>query len=587
MCGIFSYFGPRKNASDLAVRGLKQLEYRGYDSWGVACITAKGIDLYKEVGKISDFKGKQFPESHISIGHSRWATHGGVTKANSHPHTSESGNVVVVQNGIFENFQELKEELLKEGHEFSSQTDTEVLPHLIEKYLKFGSEIAVKKALARLEGRFAVLILIEGENRIYAARRGSPLIVGRGENETFLASDIPAFLEYTRQVSYLDDDEMVVIDENGVRFEQFLTGKEIEKRIVTIDWDAGAAEKGDHAHFMIKEIFDQKDTLYRAITQDDEKIQAVAEAMKQARGTFLLGCGTAGKMCQAGEYFLSTIAHRHVNFVPASEFSLYHHFLTDKSLIIAVSQSGETADLLEAIEVAKKKGCQILSLVNVEGSSIQRTSDFSFLINAGPEKAVASTKAATSQLALLLLIAYAAAGKLEEGKRVLLEAASQANDLLNPRYEEHIAALAKKIKKQENAYIIGRAANFPMALESAIKIQEVSYIHAEGFAGGELKHGPIALIHDKVPVIALFGNDEVKKDLLSNAIEVKSRGAFVIGVGPENNDVFDYWIRVPDVGAAQPILNLLPVQILAYYLAIERGLDPDMPRNLAKSVTVK
>ena len=587
MCGIFSYFGHRTNAPDLAIEGLKQLEYRGYDSWGVAYPTAKKISLEKQVGKISDFKGKKFPEVNISIGHSRWATHGGVTKANSHPHSSEDGKVVVVQNGIFENFQELKEELIAEGHEFSSETDTEVLPHLIEKYLQFGSEIAVKKALARVEGRYAVLVMIHGENRIYAARNGSPLIVGRGEGEFFLASDIPAFLKYTRQVSYVDDGEMVVIDEDGIRFENFLTGKEVEKRIVTIDWDVKEAEKGDHEHFMIKEIFDQKDTLYRAITQDDDQIQAVAEAMRQARGTFLLGCGTAGKVCQAAEYFLSMIAHRHVNFVPASEFPLYHNFLTDKSLIIAVSQSGETIDLLEAMEAAKKKGCQILSLVNVEGSSIQRASDYSFLINAGPEKAVASTKAATSQLALLLLIAYASAGKLKEGKRVLGEAAAQANDLLNPRYEEHIAALAKKIHKQENAYIIGRAANYPMALESAIKIQEVSYIHAEGFAGGELKHGPIALIHDDVPVIALYGNDEVKKEIISNAIEVKSRGAYVIGIGPENNEVFDYWIRVPDVGEAQPILNLLPVQILAYYLAIERGLDPDMPRNLAKSVTVK
>ncbi len=587
MCGIFAYLGKKKNAADLVVDGLKKLEYRGYDSWGIAYHDKKNISIHKQVGKISVFKGKNFPESSIAVGHSRWATHGGVTKENSHPQSSEENDVIVVHNGIIENFQELKKELKEEGHVFTSETDTEVIPHLIERYMKWGSETAIKKALARLEGRFAVLVLIQGESKIYAARRGSPLIIGIGKEEIFIASDVPAFLSETRNVSYIDDDEMVIVENNKAEFQNFITGKPVKKRVITINWESKSSDKGDFAHFMIKEIFDQKDTLYRAIDQDSKKILAVADAIKKARGTFLLGCGTAGKVCQAGEYFLSTIAHRHVNFVPASEFPVYHHFLKDETLLIAVTQSGETADLMEAIEVGKKKGCQILSLVNVEGSSVQRASDFSFLINAGPEKAVASTKAATSQLSLLLLIAYAVAGNLNEGKRVLLESASKANEMLNPRYLEHIHKLAKKIAKQENIYIIGRAANFPMALEAAIKIQEVSYIHAEGFAGGELKHGPIALISKDVPVIAISSNDEVKGDLISNAIEVKSRGAFVIGVGPENNEAFDYWLKVPDTDTAQPILNLIPIQILAYFLAIERGLNPDMPRNLAKSVTVK
>ena len=587
MCGIFGYFGHRNTGPDLVVEGLKKLEYRGYDSWGIAFDSKESISIEKQVGKISDFEGKNLAKSHYAFGHSRWATHGKVTQANAHPHFSEDKKISVVHNGIIENFAELRKELEKEGHIFASDTDTEVIPHLIEKYLEFGAEIAFKKALARLEGRFAVLLMIHGDETMYAARNGSPLIAGIGENEFFLASDIPAFLSETRNVSYLDDEEMVIINQNGISFQNFLTGQPVEKRIVEIEWDVKSADKGDFDHFMIKEIFDQKDTLYRAIDQEDSQIQGVAEAILKARGSFLLGCGTAGKVCHAGDYFLSSIAHRHTNFIPASEFSNYHHFLTDKTLLIAVSQSGETADLLEAIEVGKKKGCQILSLVNVEGSSIQRASDYCFLINAGPEKAVASTKATTSQLALLLLISYAVAGKLDEGKRVLLKAAAQVNEMLNPRYLEHIHTLAKKIVQNENIYIMGRGANFPIALEAAIKIQEVSYIHAEGFAAGELKHGPIALITDNVPVIAISARGTNHNELISNAIEVKSRGAYVIGVGPENNGAFDYWLKVPEAGEAQAILNLIPVQILAYYLAVERGLNPDMPRNLAKSVTVK
>ena len=587
MCGIFAYIGKQNNAQEIVVEGLKKLEYRGYDSWGIAYPSQKNIHIEKDIGKISEMKKIEFSKSSRSIGHSRWATHGGVTKENAHPHSSQNKNIAVVHNGIIENFQALQEELKKEGVMLTSETDTEVIPHLIQKYISFGKEQAVKKALARLEGRFAVVVLFHDINTLYAARRGSPLIVGQGDNEYFLASDIPAFLEYTKDVSYLDDNEMVIIKEDSIVFQNYISGASVKKRIITIDWKPEHAEKGDFAHFMMKEIFEQKDTLLRAIDQNDKKIQEVANTIKQARGTFLLGCGTAGKVCQAGEYFLSTIAHRHVNFIPASEFPLYHNFLTDRTLIIAVSQSGETADLLEAIEVSKKEGCQILSLVNVEGSSIKRMSDFSFLINAGPEKAVASTKAATSQLSLLLLIAYSVAGKLDEGKRVLLKTSAQVNEMLNPRYSEHIAKLAKIIAPENNIYIIGRAENFPMAMESAIKIQEVSYIHAEGFAGGELKHGPIALIEKNVPVIVLFSNDEVKKEILSNAMEVKSRGAYVIGIGPENNSIFDYWIRVPDSSTAQAIVNLIPIQILSYYLAIEKGHNPDMPRNLAKSVTVK
>lgn len=601
MCGIFGYFGPKKTATDMVVEGLKKLEYRGYDSWGVAYKTKDDIVIQKHVGKIGEAQialGEiEDAQEHIAIGHSRWATHGGVTDANAHPHASENRDVVLAHNGIFENYAELKEELLKEGHVFTSETDSEVLAHLIEDGMKKNDFVtATKNAFKLVEGRYATLIICKSESKMIAARRGSPLIIGVGKdtdangkstNEFFVASDIPAFLNHTNQVQYLDDNEMVIIDSNGATYTNLETDTPIQKRTIEITWTEQAAEKGDFKYFMMKEIMEQKDTLYRAINQEPELIQQVAEAIKGAFGTYLIGCGTAGKVCMTAEYMFSSIAKKHVNTAFGSEFANFHHFLTDRSLVIAVSQSGETADTLEALEIAKSKGAKIISIVNVETSTMARVSDIVLPIKAGPEKAVASTKATTSQLAILMLLAYAVAGKLDEGEALLINAAGQINDLLNPRYEEHIEKLAQHIQHAESMYIIGRASNYPMALESAIKLQEVSYIHAEGFAGGELKHGPIALISKGTPCIALVANDETKKSMISNAMEIKARGGYIIGVAPEKDPIFDYWIRVPDVGTASPIVNIIPVQILAYHLALLRSNNPDMPRNLAKSVTVK
>ena len=587
MCGIFGYIGPRKNGLELVVKGLQKLEYRGYDSWGVATEIDGELYIEKKVGKISEantdiFTGK---ECRLAMGHTRWATHGGVTDKNAHPHFSNDKTIAVVHNGIIENYQEIREELGREN--FISETDTEVIAQLIAKYRKDNSfKDAVYKAIQRFKGRYAIVVMNVGENYLIAARRGSPLIVGVGEGEFFLASDIPAFMEYTKNVNYLDDDEMVIVD-GDIQFINLTTGQPVKKRLINIDWEAESAEKGEYDHFMLKEIMEQKETINRAINQDADEIMHIATQIKGSRGCFLSGCGTAGKVCMAGEYFFSIIAERHVNFAPSSEFPIYHHFLRPESLLIVISQSGETADVLEAMNVAKKKGAKVLSIVNVEGSTIARQSDFSLQIKAGPEKAVASTKAATSQMALLLLIAAAIKGELGEGRRLLAEVASQINDMLNPRFLNYIKDVAGKIKDHENAYIIGKAENYPMALEAAIKIQEVSYVHAEGFAAGELKHGPIALITEGTPCIALVANDEVKSDIINNTIELKARGAHIIGISPENNEVFDEWIKVPDVGIASPLVNLIPVQLLAYYIAVLRGLDPDMPRNLAKSVTVK
>ena len=589
MCGIFAYSGPKKNAAEIVIEGLKKLEYRGYDSWGVAFDIGEKLEIKRKVGKIGeyDLSTSKLPASTLAIGHSRWATHGGVTEQNAHPHSDENGKYAVVHNGIIENYRELKAELIAKGHIFKSETDTETIVHLIEEYGKNDDFItATKKTLARLKGRYAILAVKTGEQKIIAARRGSPLIIGAGKDEFFVASDIPAFLDYTRDVMYLDDDEMVVINDKP-HFYSLTDGREIEKRIVRIDWTPESAEKGDFKHFMIKEIMEQKDTIYRAINQENSEIQKLADEIKKAYGTFLIGCGTAGKVCLAASYLFSKIAKRHVNVIVGSEFPSYEDFLKEKSLVIAVSQSGETADTLEAIEVAKKKGSKVLSIVNVEGSTMDRMSDYAIHIKAGPEKAVASTKATTSQLAILTLLAYACIDQLQEGKRLLIETAGKINDMLNPRYDEHIHALAEKIKDVESMYVIGKAVNYPIALEAAIKLQEVSYIHAEGFAGGELKHGPIALISQDTPCVVLCANDDTRIDILNNAQEVKARGGFIIGISPQNEDVFDYWIKVPDAGATSPIVNIIPIQLLAYHLAVLRQNNPDMPRNLAKSVTVK
>ena len=582
MCGIIAYKG-NNNSTNIILNGLKIIEYRGYDSWGVASKNDK-IHIFKEIGKIGEINNINLPNAKIAIGHTRWATTGSITKENAHPHLSCDNKIAVVHNGIIENYEELKKNL--KNHRFVSETDTEIIPHLIEENINLGLFEAVKKVANLLEGRSSFIVISEYSDDLIAVRKGAPLILGISNEEYFIASDIPAFLDYTKNVNYLDDNEMVVIKDNPTFF-NFETGEEIKKRIITIEWDKEQARKGRYDHYLIKEIMEQKETINRAINQDESEIQKIANEINNAFGTFFVGCGTAGKVCHAGEYLYSKIAKKHINFVVASEFSNYKHFLTDKTLMIAVSQSGETADTIEAIETAKKQNVKVISLINVKGSSINQKSDYSLLINAGPEKAVASTKAATSQLALLLLLAYASANRLKEGKLLLIETAGMINDMLNLRYEEHIKRLAERIYENEHLYIIGKAANYPMALECAIKIQEISYMHAEGFAARELKHGPIALIEKDTPCIILVANDETKKDVLVNSQELKTRGAYIIGISPEDNKIFDYWIKVPDAGDASPIVNIIPIQILSYHLALLRKHDPDLPRNLAKSVTVK
>lgn len=615
MCGIFSYLGDNQNAGKLVAEGLKKLEYRGYDSFGFAESVKNKFKITKRVGKISEFKASsmKFATSNLALGHTRWATHGNVTRINAHPHLSFDGKVAVVHNGIVENYTELRNELKKKKIDFVSETDTEVIPNLIAFYLSTPSVKgklveAVRKTTKKLRGRYAFVASLVGSNSLTAARHGSPLIVGiekfypktsnrRAEKidgtAFFVASDVPAFLKYTRDVVYLDDGEIIEIEESPKKnhfhgkFFRITDGTPIQKRVISIELTANHAEKGKFDHFMLKEIFEQKETIARALNQDEREIQKVADLIQKSFGTFFIGCGTAGKVCATAEYVFAKIARRHVNVVFGSEFDTQEPFLTPKTLMIAVSQSGETADILEAYEIAKKKRVKTVGVVNVAGSTIARQSNVVLPVNAGIEKAVASTKATTAQLAILTLLAYAVAGKLEEGKKILAETASQINDLLNPRYSQHIKKIAQKIKKVESLYIIGKAADYPMALEAAIKLQEVSYIHAEGFAAGELKHGPLALISRGTPLIAFVPTDQTRAEVLANVSEVRARGGKIIGISAISDELFSEWIRVPDVGVTQPIVNIIPIQLLAYHLAVLRKNNPDLPRNLAKSVTVK
>lgn len=591
MCGIIGYVGA-KNASELVLRGLKSLEYRGYDSVGFVGLDKQGLVIKKGVGNVEEVHSKvNFLEKPFSlaIGHSRWATHGGVFPENAHPHTDCKQEIAVVHNGIIENYQELKQSLISKGHVFKSQTDTEVISHLIEENLLLGKtfEQACARAFFVLEGTYAILAVRKGEEKIIAARKGSPLVLGIAEDGYFAASDIPAFLESTKKVVYLYDYDLVVLGKDIFSF-NIETGemKGVERAVHSVDWDIAQAKKGEFEHFMLKEITEQLETIQKASMQEREIIEDISKEIENAKGIFFVGCGSSYHACLTASYIFSKIAKTHINVVLASEFPNYEHFLTEKTLVIAISQSGETYDLLEAVRTARKKSSKVISIVNVMGSSLTRESDSFLLMNAGPEICVLSTKTYTSEISLLTLLAYSLAGKYEEGRRNLKYLANLIYNLTSLTTRTKINELAEKLKDKEHIFCIGRGLQYPTALEAALKIKEVSYIHTEAFAGGELKHGSIALIEKETPCI-VFVSEDNKKEIISNAIEIKSRGGYIIGISQEKNEIFDFWIKVPDCGIENPIVQIIPIQILSYQLAILRGCDPDKPRNLAKSVVVK
>lgn len=611
MCGITSYLGLRSNAGTIVTAGLKKLEYRGYDSFGFAEFSPNQTLITRQLGKISEFQPNpaKKTQAHLALGHTRWATHGRVTKQNTHPQISTDKQIFVVHNGIIENQLKLKNSLIKKGYKFSSTTDTEVIPNLIAYNLKNNDFVtAVRLTAQKLLGRFAFVAVKKQTQTMIAVRKGSPLIVGiekffpknferlitKADGKSFfIASDTQAFLHYTHDIVYLDDDELVLVtpsprtDHYHAQFHKITDGKPIPRRVISFDPILNKTPKKGFQHFMLKEIFEQKQTIYQALNQPKENFQKLANLIRKSFGTFLIGCGTVDKVCQVAEYVFANVAKRHINVIAGSEFDTAEPFLTKRTLLIAVSQSGETADILEAYAIAQKRKVRLAAIVNVLKSSVARTANLVLPINVGIEKAVASTKATTAQLAILILLAFTLANKFKAGYQILTKAAAQIDELLNPRYSIFLAKIAQTLKKVESLYVIGKAADYPIALETAIKLQEVSYIHAEGFAAGELKHGPLALITKNVPVLAFVPKDKYRSEVLTSVAEIRARGGRVLGISPVNDEHFTDWIRVPDCGLAQPLVNLIPIQLLAYHLAVLRKNNPDCPRNLAKSVTVK
>lgn len=613
MCGIFGYVGGRTDAAQVVLEGLKALEYRGYDSWGVAVVpislhgtgsskfgprpgvkntTSSGgpvpIVVKKKTGKIGDATVADMPKSAFAFGHTRWATHGGVTEANAHPHLDCTGTIALIHNGIFENYESVKHNLVKKGHRFVSETDTEVIVHLIEEYRKrMLFTKAVQKAFTQMDGLNAIIVMDTTDGHLVAARNGSPLVVGYGDGENYLASDAVAICPHTKQVYFLEDGEMAIIGQNGIMVFDAKTGHQVTPTVQKLAWKVEDAQRGQYPNFMLKEIHEQPEIVTEIATQSRSQIETLAGIIKRSYGSYMVGCGSASYVCIAGSYLFSKIAKRHVNWAVGSEFGYQLDFLTPKSLVIALSQSGETMDTLESVKKAKAKGARVFALVNVLGSTLYRLADYKMLIGAGPEKAVASTKALTGKLAHLTILAYAIAGKTAEGQRVVAVAAHAIRRLLGTDMTKTFKELGQQLKDVEHIYVIGRGLSYAASLETAIKIKEISYIHAEGMAAGELKHGPLALVTKGTPVIAFLPNDETYGANLAGAMEMRARGGHIIGVSFTPHEVFDSYIHVDDCAEATIIPNVVVGQLIAYYLTIARGLDPDKPRNLAKSVTVK
>jgi len=609
MCGIVGYLGHRQ-ATEVLVEGLSKLEYRGYDSAGVAVNTGNELEIRKFKGRLA-ILAEDLEKSPIlgglGIGHTRWATHGEPSDVNSHPHFNMDKTIAVVHNGIIENYMELKEELQAEGVVFLSQTDTEVVAHLVDKYYEGNLLDAVYKATERLRGAYALgVICKDNNNELVSVRKDSPLVVGLGEGENFIASDIPAILKYTRNVYFLENgefvhivgDKLTILDENR---------NVVEKEVTEITWDVEAASKGGYEHFMLKEIYEQpngvKETLIRRLNDNGEiqldDIKMTKQDLDKINKVYIVACGTAYHAGLVGKFAIEKFAKIPVITDIASEFRYRDPFVDENTLVILVSQSGETADTLASLRYAKERGARILSVTNVVGSSIARESDDVFYTWAGPEISVASTKAYTTQLVSFYMIALDFAIKkgtitrefYNETIQKLKEMPEKVSKALEQ--EEYIKNdVAKTLKDAMNAFYLGRGLDYNLAMEGALKIKEISYIHAEAFAAGELKHGTIALIEKGTPVIAIATQEELFEKMVSNMEEVRARGAYVIAIAQEKNTevekAADKVIYIPNVDdMVSSILTVLPLQLLSYYVAVERGCDVDKPRNLAKSVTVE
>jgi glucosamine--fructose-6-phosphate aminotransferase (isomerizing) len=616
MCGIIGYTGSRQ-ASPILLEGLSRLEYRGYDSAGIAVIGPDGGPVVRKLsGKLSRLKAaleSGLPQGVVGIGHTRWATHGGVTDYNAHPHMDCRSEVMVVHNGIVENYVELKQELARQGHEFLSQTDTECIPHLIESYLaqEYSLSDAVRATAERMRGANAVVVISTREpGKIAGFRLGHAggILVGHGENEMLLASDLPALVPHTRDVVYLEPSEMVLVDERGARYSR-IDGATVEKSIFHVPYDDTAASKGEYKHFMLKEINEQPERIVDALrgrvsfdtgSIELEEIPFSDEELAGFNRVVLLGMGTSLHAAMVGSHWFESLARIPASADNSSEFRYRDPILDDRTLVVSVSQSGETADTLAAMTEAAEKGARQITLCNFIGPQSTRIADGTILLRAGPETAVASTKTFTCSLAALYLMALHLGVKrgtlgreqLESHMRELARLPEMVGSMLSDREQKRYEALAHKYFKCENFLYLGRGNNFPLAMEGALKLKEISYIHAEGYPAGEMKHGPISLIDENMPVVALIPRDNLYEKMLSNINEVKARDGIVLAVATEGDtDIAakaDHVIYIPQASpSVTPILMAVPMQLLSYHIAVRRGCDVDQPRNLAKSVTVE
>ena len=608
MCGIIGYIGSHQ-AKPILLEGLKRLEYRGYDSAGVAILENGGLLVEKTKGKISDLErliSQRKFEGTVGIAHTRWATHGEPNTENAHPHADCSGDIAVAHNGIIENYAYIKKQLEKEGHEFRTQTDTEVIAHLIEKFYDTSLEVAVQKAVEQLEGTYGLVIISKREpDKLIGVRNGSPLVIGIANNENFLASDVSAILKHTQKVVYLDDKEMVTvwIDKFITKTtENVMTQKEIQE----VDWNLDQIEKGGFAHFMLKEIYEQPETITNAMRGRLVYEEGMARLgglemteaeLREIKRINILGCGTSWHAALIGEYIIEEYARLPVEVEYASEFRYRNPMIEPNTVTFAISQSGETIDTLEAMREARRKGSKVLGISNVVGSTIARESEGGVYIHAGPEIGVASTKAFTSQVSVLSLFALLL-GRMRimskregqehiEHMRKLPKQVRQILDMNDQIYE-----IAQAYCNDQNFLYLGRGANFPVALEGALKLKEISYIHAEGYPAAEMKHGPIALIDKNMPVVVICPKDNAYGKILGNIAEVKARKGRLVVIANEGDDevaqVADHVITIPmTLDFLYPILTVIPLQLLAYHIAVLRGCDVDQPRNLAKSVTVE
>ncbi len=610
MCGIIGYVGGSENVGEILIEGLKRLEYRGYDSAGIAILKNGGIVWEKTPGKIRQLEEKikdRDMSGNTGIAHTRWATHGEPNRQNAHPHFDCTGDIALIHNGIIENYQTIKKSLAAENHEFVTETDTEVLVHLIEKYYDGNSiEDAVQKALKLVEGTYGILVISAKEpGKIVGARNGSPVVVGIGDGEYFIASDVAAILKHTRQVIYLEDQQMIVATKDNF-VTKTIEDEQVEHEIQEVDWDLEMIEKGGFPHFMLKEIFEQPETIMNAMRgrlipgTGDAKLgglEMTPDQLRETRRIVLIGCGTSWHAALIGEYMIEEHARIPVEVEYASEFRYRNPVMEDGTLVFAISQSGETVDTLAALREAEKRGVLSMGICNVVGSTIARESQGGVYIHAGPEIGVASTKAFTSQITVLNLLSlmigrmrHISSSEGQDIVRAMLELPALVTNILESN--EAIEKIARQYYKHNNFLYLGRGPNYPVALEGALKLKEISYVHAEGYPAAEMKHGPIALIDENMPVVFICPKDNAYQKIVGNLNEVKARKGKIIAITNEGNkeviDMADHVIFIPrTLDFLYPILAVIPLQLLAYHIAVLRGCDVDQPRNLAKSVTVE